>query len=249
MRSIPSLILALALAACLIFSGCASITYQKDPAGNTIVTVKDYTFNVSQPNGLQVTGTPSRLVNNVDIGDILAQVIPLMHAKATAPVSNPIPTPVPTPSPTPMPSTVPTPSVVPPATSAPAPVPITGTITVVDMATLPDEINQKFGVNIASGDIYYATASSYADWPWSPSTYEGSIWLYNNKGKTNAWVDGKVKTAYDALKANPGLQAVAIGNDACDRLGGRLGPPVMAKLAEFGDRVQTGRWITSEDCK
>ena len=236
MKRLLVLLLALSLA------GCASITYQtKD---GTLVTIKDYTFAINQPNGLQVTGTPSRMINNVDLGDIITQIgaiIPKTPIVTPAPApNNPIPVPVPTPTPT---------SPVVPPQPQPTPVPVTGTISVIDMATLPDEVNATFGQSIAAGDIYYAVATTYAGLSWSPNTgYDGSVWLYNNQDKLTAWVDGKVQKASDALKANPGLQATAIVNDACDRLGGRLGAPVVTKLQEFGNRVTGGRWITEADC-
>jgi len=54
------------------------------------------------------------------------------------------------------------------------------------------------------------------------------------------WFDGEVAKVGNILEKNPQATVTAITNDGRDRLGFRLGPAIMERLKEYGNRVQLG---------
>lgn len=58
------------------------------------------------------------------------------------------------------------------------------------------------------------------------------------------WFDGEVQKVYALMKADPNLQVIAILNDGYDKCGFRLGPPIVSRLSDFGDRVSLGDIFT-----
>jgi len=54
------------------------------------------------------------------------------------------------------------------------------------------------------------------------------------------WFDGEVLKVKAQMLADPALRCVAITNDGYDRCGFRLGPPIVARLSEFGSRITLG---------
>jgi hypothetical protein len=109
-----------------------------------------------------------------------------------------------------------------------------------DLDTLPDRMRQA-GFEGTDNQLYYALASTYADWPWQPDPNDpASIKLSDQREDIYKWFDNIVSGVGRQMKANPYLTASAVINDGPDRLGARLGPAIMKKLSNFGDRVQMG---------
>jgi hypothetical protein len=109
-----------------------------------------------------------------------------------------------------------------------------------DLNTLPDRMRQA-GFEGTDNQLYYALASTYAEWPWQPDpTDAASIKLSDQRDDIYKWFDSIVNNVAGQMKDDPSLTATAIMNDGPDRLGARLGPAIMKKLGSFGDRVQMG---------
>lgn len=109
-----------------------------------------------------------------------------------------------------------------------------------DLDTIPDRMRQA-GFEGTDNQLYYALASTYADWPWQPDPNDpASMKLSDQRADIYKWFDHIVSDVGRQMKANPYLSATAVINDGPDRLGGRLGPAILKKLNSFGDRVQMG---------
>lgn len=61
------------------------------------------------------------------------------------------------------------------------------------------------------------------------------------------WWDGEVDKVRLQMLANPMATATAIFNDGPDRCGFRLGPTIVERLREFGDRVQLGEIVPESE--
>jgi hypothetical protein len=109
-----------------------------------------------------------------------------------------------------------------------------------DMNTLPDAMRQA-GFQGRDNLLYYALASTYADWPWQPDSEDpDSVRLSEQRGEIYEWFDKNVMDLAGKMEANPALTVTAITNDGLDKCGFRLGPAITEKLQKFGDRVQLG---------
>lgn len=109
-----------------------------------------------------------------------------------------------------------------------------------DMTTLPDRMREA-GFQGTDNQLYYALASTYADWPWQPDPADPDfVRLSERRGEIYEWFDKIVMDVANKMESNPQQKVTAIINDGPDRLGFRLGPAIMEKLNKFGTRAQMG---------
>lgn len=108
------------------------------------------------------------------------------------------------------------------------------------MTTLPDRMREA-GFQGTDNPLYYALASTYADWPWQPDPADPDfVRLSERRGEIYEWFDKIVMDVANTMESNPQQKVTAIINDGPDRLGFRLGPAIMEKLNKFGTRAQMG---------
>lgn len=171
-------------------------------------------------------------------------------APVPAPVP-PIPAP-PVPTPTPYPAPVPTPVPVPPASPAVDSKVFTrnGNVITLDMNTLPGSMRGA-GFDGDDGLLYYVMATVYAMGPGVSLPNEcGSYYQSPGvKDQVARWFDNEVQKVAATMKANPPYTFVAITNDGKgpDKLGFRLGPPMMRRLVELGvdsSRISLGEVLS-----
>jgi hypothetical protein len=111
-----------------------------------------------------------------------------------------------------------------------------------DMNTIPDRMRQA-GFQGSDNALYYALAHVYNFGPERemPDDGHGTLATLNTQREAiYNWFDGEIAKVRDILETNPQATVTAITNDGRDKLGFRLGPAIMEKLREFGDRVQMG---------
>jgi len=239
---------------CLLLTGCtSSITWT--PVGG-VLEATNYEIRETYKNGKIVSRVYSPadkyftdglkiVTNNLGaIAALLKPPEPPEQPEPPAPVPTPTPVPLP-PAPGPYPAPVPTPIPV------PVPVPVastvftqTGTVITLNMDTLPGSMRAA-GFNGTDGGLYYFAATI---WAWGevgiPDVPDLSQ-LHGKKKEFINWFDAEVVKVAATMKANPTFTFVAITNDGRgpDKLGFRLGPPILRRLAELGiasDRMQLG---------
>jgi hypothetical protein len=111
-----------------------------------------------------------------------------------------------------------------------------------NLDTIPDRM-RKAGFQGSDNALYYALAHVYNYGPGTemPDDGAGSLAVLNTqRDAIYNWFDGEVAKVKDILKKNPQVTVTAITNDGRDRCGFRLGPAIMERLKEFGNRVQMG---------
>ena len=111
-----------------------------------------------------------------------------------------------------------------------------------NMDTIPDRM-RKAGFQGSDNALYYALAHVYNYGPGAemPEEETGELTVLNTqRDAIYNWFDGEVAKVKDILKKNPQVTVTAITNDGRDRCGFRLGPAIMERLKEFGNRVQMG---------
>jgi hypothetical protein len=189
-----------------------------------------------------------QLTNNLDgLAGLIAKLNP---PPTPAPVPVPTPAPVPTPVPTPVP--VPTPTPYPPPGPTPTPVPTvestvftrTGTVITLDMNTLPRSMGLA-GFSGTDGGLYYAMATLYRMGEVSLPDVPDLSDIHAKKKEIIQWFDNEVMRVVATMKANPSFTLVCISNDGKgpDKLGFRLGPPIMERVMGAGiapNRVTLG---------
>jgi len=193
-----------------------------------------------------------KIVTN-NLGAIAALLNPPKPPEPPAP-----PAPVPAPVPPPPVPPVPTPYPAPGPNPIPAPVPTveskvftrTGTIITLNMDTLPGSMRGA-GFNGTDGGLYYAMATLYAWGEVSLPDVPDLSDIHAKKKEIIAWFDAEVMKVAATMKANPSYTFVAITNDGKgpDKLGFRLGPPMMERLMGAGiapSRVTLGTVLPEE---
>jgi hypothetical protein len=176
-----------------------------------------------------------QLTNNLDgLAGLIAKLNPspvVPPALVPAPVP---PTPVP-PVPQPYPAPVPTPTPVPVPTAESTVFTRTGTVITLNMDTLPGSMRGA-GFNGTDGGLYYAMATLYRMGDVSLPDVPDLSEIHAKKREIIAWFDGEVMKVYATMQANPSYTFVAITNDGKgpDKLGFRLGPPMMERLMGAG---------------
>lgn len=175
-------------------------------------------------------------ITQQDVDSLLGWIKP-------APSPSPIVTPPPVPEPVPIP---PTPTPIPEPT--PVPVPITDAVIVADMNTIPERMRAA-GFQGSDNALYYALAFVTAFGPGTmPDDGAGSlIELSRRSPEIEKWWWDYVTSIRERLKDNPSLSATIITNDGRDRCGFRLGPPILERFKEFGDRVQLGTVVPESE--
>lgn len=111
-----------------------------------------------------------------------------------------------------------------------------------DMNTIPDKMRQA-GFEGSDNALYYALAHVYSFGPdrEMPDDGAGSLAVLNTQREAiYNWFDREIAKVSGILKSNPKATVTAITNDGRDRCGFRLGPAIMERLNQFGDRVQLG---------
>ncbi len=111
-----------------------------------------------------------------------------------------------------------------------------------DMSTIPDRMRAA-GFQGSDNALYYALAHVYNIGPGQemPDDDAGSLAVLNTqRDAIYNWFDGEVAKVKNILKTNPQATLTAITNDGRDRCGFRLGPAIVDRLKEFGNRVQLG---------
>jgi hypothetical protein len=240
---------------CLLLTGCtSSITWT--PVGG-VLEATNYEIRETYKNGKIVSRVYSPadkyftdglkiVTNNLGaIAALLKPPEPPEQPEPPAPVPTPTPVPLP-PAPGPYPAPVPTPIPV------PVPVPVastvftqTGTVITLNMDTLPGSMRAA-GFGGTDGGIYYAIAHIVAFGPGLGMVTHPELNELNTKKDAIAnWFDAEIVKVAATMKANPTFTFVAITNDGRgpDKLGFRLGPPILRRLAELGiasDRMQLG---------
>jgi len=118
-------------------------------------------------------------------------------------------------------------------------------IIILDLETFPAKMSAAgWHHNNPNAQYYVGICKIYSGWSWPPHEVDSvsSNW-YPQQEKIWEFVDSIVKDGANQLKANPGLTATVIGNDAHDRCGSRVGPVIMQRLGQLGvdmSRVQMG---------
>jgi hypothetical protein len=111
------------------------------------------------------------------------------------------------------------------------------------MNTLPGSMRAA-GFQGTDGGLFYALATLVA---WGDVSLPDVVDLKDIHGKKKeiiAWFDAEVQKVIEALKSNQTYTLVAISNDGRppDKLGFRLGPPIVRRVSEAGlsSRVTLG---------
>jgi len=118
----------------------------------------------------------------------------------------------------------------------------TGETLALNMDTIPDRMRQA-GFQGSDNALYYALAHVYNVGPGKKMPDEGDESLANlnaQREEIYQWFDGEVAKVENILRKNPQVTLTAITNDGRDKCGFRLGPAILERLKEFGDRVQLG---------
>ncbi|MBI5585260.1 MAG: hypothetical protein HY892_15720 [Deltaproteobacteria bacterium] len=111
-----------------------------------------------------------------------------------------------------------------------------------NMDTIPERMRQA-GFEGSDNALYYALAHVYNLGPDRDMPTEGDeslMALNKQRDEIYNWFDAEMNKVSNILKTNPRATLTAITNDARDRCGFRLGPAIVERLQEFGDRVQLG---------
>lgn len=111
-----------------------------------------------------------------------------------------------------------------------------------NLDTIPDRM-RKAGFQGSDNALYYTLAHVYNFGPGAemPDDETGELTVLNTqRDAIYNWFDGEVAKVGNILKKNPQATVTAITNDGRDRLGFRLGPAIMERLKEYGNRVQLG---------
>jgi hypothetical protein len=111
-----------------------------------------------------------------------------------------------------------------------------------NMDSIPERMRQA-GFEGSDNALYYALAHVYNLGPEREMPTEGDESLMALNKQRNGiykWFDAEMMKVQNILRTNPRATLTAITNDARDRCGFRLGPAIVERLQEFGDRVRLG---------
>lgn len=189
------------------------------------------------------------LTNNLSpLVELLSKLNP---TPAPAPVPEPVPTPVPTPTPVPVPTPTPVPGPT-PLPSVASVFTVSGNLITLDMNTLPGSMRTQ-GFEGSDGGLYYFAATVYRYGPGVGLVdVEDLKALQGKQGQFYTWFDAEVMKVVATMKANPALTLVAITSDgkSPDKLGFRLGPPIMERVIGSGiapSRVTLGNVVPESE--
>jgi len=245
--------------ACLLLTACtSSITWT--PVGG-VLEATNYEIRETYKNGKIVSRVYSPadkyftdglkiVTNNLGaIAAILKPPEPPEQPEPPAPVPTPTPVPLP-PAPGPYPAPVPTPIPVP----VPTPVASTvfsqsGTVITMDMDTVPAHMN-KAGFRGRDNAVWYVLGSVYLHGPGIgiPAGDDAELQALDRQREAiYKWFDAEVMKVRQTMLANPALTLVAVTNDGRDKLGSRLGPAIVRRLADLGGRVTLGYVMPEEE--
>jgi len=147
--------------------------------------------------------------------------------------------PDPVPDPIPIPEPIPD---VPP--KPPNGAQIGGPLIVCDLATLPERMRAD-GILLGDSSIWYGVACAWAGHGWSMTNEV--VPIYEARDRIQVWFEALIQQSVLKLRDNPTWTATAIANDGRDRCGFIIGPAIMERFKEFGDRVQPGTWVPESE--
>jgi hypothetical protein len=250
----------IAIAICIFLVGCATklLVVEQDSKGATrTISAEDYSIKITSPDSkTTMMAVPSRWLTPNFVSEIFKGIIgwqSIVPAVVPTPTPTPTPVPVPTPVPTPTPYPAPVPTPVP--VPVPTPIPnnsiftLNGNTLTMDMNTLPGSMRGA-GFDGGDGLLYYVAATIYRNGSGVSLPNEcGAYWQSAEvKERFASWFDGEVMKVVAILKANPSYNFVAITSDgkSPDKLGFRLGPPMMERVMGAGidpSRVTLGQVV------
>ena len=249
----------------LLVIGCATkllVVEQDSKGASRTISAEDYSIKITSPdNKTTMMAVPSRWLTPNFVAEVFKGVI---GWQSIVPVPTPAPTPQPVPGPTPQPTPTPTPQPYPAPVPTPTPVPPTpvvestvftrtGNVLTLNMDTLPGNMRGA-GFDGDDGVLYYVMATVYKNGPGVslPNEVGEYYQRQDTKDRVYAWFDGEVMKVAATMKANPSYTFVAITNDGKgpDKLGFRLGPPMMERLMNSGidpSRVTLGNVVPESE--
>jgi hypothetical protein len=118
-----------------------------------------------------------------------------------------------------------------------------------NMDTIPERMRQA-GFEGSDNALYYALAHVYNMGPDREMPTEGDeslMALNKQRDEIHKWFEAEMVKVENVLRTNPRANLTAITNDARDRCGFRLGPAIVERLQEFGDRVRLGDIIPDSE--
>lgn len=228
----------LALLMALALSGCQAIpsTISFHPNGQ-VASATNYILpvngGIATPNIADNWWSGAIKIVTDSLGNYMALMKQIQPAPAPQPA--PVPTPTPTPVPTPTPTPTPTPGPTPPPTASSV-FSVSGSTITLDLNTLPGSMRAA-GFAGSDNALYYVMAHLYAYGPGKGFVPHAELDPMNNDATRTAifnWFDGEVLKVIGQMKANPALNLVAISSDGKDRCGFRLGPAILARVADAG---------------
>jgi len=121
-------------------------------------------------------------------------------------------------------------------------------ITVADLDLIPGRMRVA-GFEGSDNALWYALAYVAAFGPGSmPDDGAGSlIELSRRSLEIEVWWNKEIDKVIASMRVNSLATAIAIAHDGRDRCGFRLGPAIMDRLKEFGDRVKPGVWVPDSE--
>ena len=224
--------------------GCATrlIVVETDLKGKVTRTIEAEDYSIKTPT---LTAVPSRWLTPNFVAEFFKGIIGIIPAVIPTPVPVPLPTPAPAPVPTPTPTPTPTPYPAPEPTPIPVPSPVpaastvftqTGNLITLDMNTLTGSMRGA-GFDGSDGALFYFAATVYRYGPGVGLVDVPDLAaLQGKQGQFYAWFDAEVMKVVATMKANPSLTFTAITSDgkSPDKLGFRIGPPMMERLMNSG---------------
>jgi hypothetical protein len=145
--------------------------------------------------------------------------------------ADPVPIPEPQPDPVPLPEPI------------PDPIPLTE-IVICDLATLPEQMRAD-GILLGDSSIWYGVACAWAGHGWTIN--DETMPIYEVRDRIQGWFEALIQHGLIKLRNNPNLTATAIAGDGRDRCGFLIGPAIMERFKEFGDRVQPGTVVPESE--
>jgi hypothetical protein len=125
----------------------------------------------------------------------------------------------------------------------------TGETLSLNMESIPERMRQA-GFEGSDNALYYALAHVYNLGPDREMPTEGDeslSRLNTQREEIYKWFDGEITNVQNFLKTHPRATVTAVTNDARDRCGFRLGPAIVERLSEFGDRVRLGEIVPDSE--
>lgn len=125
----------------------------------------------------------------------------------------------------------------------PPPVELTE-IVICDLETLPEQMRAD-GIMLKDNALYYGVACAWAGHGWTHNEETAPIIALSDR--IQGWFEALIQHNLIKLRNNHNLKATAIAGDGRDRCGFIIGPAIMERMKEFGDRVQLGTVVPESE--